>query len=173
MHRSACSLPLSLSGRSPSCPAGTPVVECRAAVELQAEHERKATRAGATDLRTLVWRTCERHSSISGRRRRRLTSARRRLASRRRRIEAPDGLVARRTLGGVERRSSSARILRRQAWRFWSCERSARLVTTIPVGMWRMRTAELAVLTPWPPGPDAWKASALHWPASVSRSRRA
>ena len=28
------------------------------------------------------------------------------------------------------------------------------LVTTMPVGMWVMRTAEYVVFTPWPPGPE-------------------
>ena len=37
--------------------------------------------------------------------------------------------------------------------RFWICERSFWQDTTIPVGMWVIRTAESVVLTPWPPGP--------------------
>lgn len=40
------------------------------------------------------------------------------------------------------------------AARFWICERSSCMVTTMPVGRWVMRTAEYVVFTPWPPGPD-------------------
>ena len=38
--------------------------------------------------------------------------------------------------------------------RFRSCERSFWQATTMPVGRWVMRTAESAVLTPCPPGPE-------------------
>src|SRR4051812_30355797 len=38
--------------------------------------------------------------------------------------------------------------------RFWICERSFWQDTTMPVGMWVIRTAESVVLTPWPPGPE-------------------
>ncbi|SLJ33082.1 Uncharacterised protein [Mycobacteroides abscessus subsp. abscessus] len=37
---------------------------------------------------------------------------------------------------------------------FCSCDFSFWQVTTMPVGMWVMRTAESVVLTDWPPGPD-------------------
>src|SRR5437899_1579646 len=43
--------------------------------------------------------------------------------------------------------------------RLRSCERSFWHWTTMPVGRWVMRTAESAVLTPWPPGPEDRKTS--------------
>ena len=38
--------------------------------------------------------------------------------------------------------------------RFLCCERSCWQATTMPVGIWVMRTAESVVLTCWPPAPD-------------------
>ena len=38
--------------------------------------------------------------------------------------------------------------------RFLCCERSCWQATTIPLGMWVMRTAESVVFTCWPPAPD-------------------
>ena len=70
------------------------------------------------------------------------------------------GFVARRTLGGIPRLRSSSRIFCRQSCRLRYWLRDSLLTTTMPVGRWRMRTAESAVLTPCPPGPVAWNASA-------------
>ena len=39
--------------------------------------------------------------------------------------------------------------------RFAYCERSSREATTIPVGLWSIRTAVSTLLTFWPPGPPA------------------
>ena len=39
---------------------------------------------------------------------------------------------------------------------FWIWLRSFWHVTTVPVGICVMRTAESVVLTPWPPCPVAW-----------------
>ena len=38
--------------------------------------------------------------------------------------------------------------------RFCSWERSSWHATTIPVGLWVIRTAESVVFTDWPPGPE-------------------
>lgn len=88
-------------------------------------------------------------------------------------MEALVGLVARRFFGRRERRRSSARIFSRQRSRFWSWLRDSRLTTVMPVGTWRMRTAESVVLTPCPPGPVARNASASHWRASSAELWRA
>ncbi len=101
-------------------------------------------------------------SSIPRRRRLRFTSERRRLPSRRRRTLARVGLVFLRGRGRRERRSNSCRILTRHVRRFRCWLRDSRLTTTIPVGTWRMRTAESVVFTPWPPGPVARKALVSH-----------
>ena len=45
------------------------------------------------------------------------------------------------------------------AARFWICDFSFCIDTTMPVGMWVMRTAESVVLTDWPPGPEERKTS--------------
>ena len=39
------------------------------------------------------------------------------------------------------------------AARFWICDFSFCIDTTVPVGRWVMRTAESVVFTDWPPGP--------------------
>ena len=54
-------------------------------------------------------------------------------------------------------------VSRLRSWErsFWHC-------TTIPVGRCVIRTAESAVLTPWPPGPDERKTS-----TRISSSRTA
>ena len=44
--------------------------------------------------------------------------------------------------------------MRQAVARFLCCERSFWQATTMPVGMWVMRTAESVVLTCWPPAPD-------------------
>lgn len=93
-------------------------------------------------------------------------------SSRRLRTEARVGFVACRVFGLRARRASSARIFCRQRSRFCSWLRDSRLTTVMPVGTCRMRTAESAVFTPCPPGPDAWNASARHCRASSSADRR-
>ena len=113
------------------------------------------------------------YSSMPGRRRRRFTTPRLPFSSSRRRTDALVGLVAWRFFGRRERRSSSAWIFSRQRSRFWSWLRDSLLTTIIPVGTWRMRTAESVVLTPCPPGPVARNASASHWRASSARLSRA
>ena len=40
--------------------------------------------------------------------------------------------------------------------------------TTIPVGMWVMRTAESVVFTDWPPGPEERKTSTLSSDSGIS-----
>src|SRR5678815_4482950 len=43
--------------------------------------------------------------------------------------------------------------------RFFSCDRSSWQLTTTPVGIWVIRTADFVVLTLWPPAPDEQKVS--------------
>ena len=50
--------------------------------------------------------------------------------------------------------SSRARSTCMARARFWSWLRSSCMATTMPVGLWVMRTAESVVFTLWPPGPD-------------------
>ena len=50
--------------------------------------------------------------------------------------------------------SSRARSTRIAFSRFWSWDFSSCIETTIPVGLWVMRTAESVVFTDWPPGPE-------------------
>jgi hypothetical protein len=50
---------------------------------------------------------------------------------------------------------------RRAAARFWIWDFSFCIDTTMPVGMWVIRTAESVVLTLWPPGPEERKTSIL------------
>ena len=45
------------------------------------------------------------------------------------------------------------------AARFWICDFSFCIDTTMPVGRWVIRTAESVVLTDWPPGPEERKTS--------------
>jgi hypothetical protein len=52
--------------------------------------------------------------------------------------------------------AATAAVRRCQAMmRLRCCERSSVAVTSIPVGVWRKRTAESVLLRCWPPAPDA------------------
>ena len=53
----------------------------------------------------------------------------------------------------MARSSSRARSTRMAFSRFWICDFSSCMATTMPEGRWVMRTAESVVLTDWPPGP--------------------
>src|SRR6266540_255354 len=53
----------------------------------------------------------------------------------------------------MARSSRRARSTRSAFSRFWICDFSSCIETTMPLGRWVMRTAESVVLTDWPPGP--------------------
>ena len=54
--------------------------------------------------------------------------------------------------------------------RFRSWERSFWHWTTIPLERWVILTAESAVLTPWPPGPDERKTSSRRSSSLITTS---
>lgn len=116
-----------------------------------------------------------------GRLRFRFISARRRLPSSRRRREPRVGRVERRTTAGATASRSSVARRSRAATRFRRCDRcsAAVIINTDPESLGASRssarprctsssavvvprsklscTRESAVLTPWPPGPEAWE----------------
>ena len=126
-----------------------------------------------------------------------LVSERRRFPSSRRRREPLVGRVGRRTGAGTRasRRSAARRSL--AALRLRRCERcsAAPTVSTVPESLPARRsrtsarwgalnavvvarsreswTRESAVLTPWPPGPEAWENCSTSSPAGTLRPRGA
>src|SRR6266536_937290 len=77
----------------------------------------------------------------------------------------------------IARSSRRARSTRSAFSRFWICDFSSCMETTIPVGRWVTRTAESVVLTDWPPGPVERYTSVLRsagsmWTSTSSASGR-